>query len=291
MQQTIASPTCESPNDAATGVMSDRSPVAPSLSYATMQQVLMDELRLMHYPVAVKFFFDEAEVEAFRARAEEFFMPARPVTFCQWEIAARMQGQTVLGEKTHLGCTNAAYVFGWRSWSQAEVKSHAKYTCNLEQAERFLASKPRLPEGELQAIAVSPLGSACVPPDTVHFYVDNMQAYHLAVDYMAAMDIHPLQSNITMNSSACGGNVHTYQSQSFNMLPACSGSYNAGKTERGEVNVIIPGNHISQVVERLLERKGKAGAASITRPGDPFPGADVCKNCPLISYKPGQVSG
>jgi hypothetical protein len=104
----------------------------------------------------------------------------------------------------------------------------------------FCRSKPRLPEGELLAIAVSPLADAYFPPDTVHFYVDNMQAYHLASDYMAAMDVHPLRPSITMNSSACGGNVYTHLQQTFNMVPACSGSYNAGKTERGEVNVMIP---------------------------------------------------
>lgn len=40
-------------------------------------------------------------------------------------------------------------------------------------------------------------------------------------------------------------------------LPS-SGSYNAGKTERGEINFILP--------------------------GDGFPGADICKNCPLILF-------
>jgi hypothetical protein len=68
------------------------------------------------------------------------------------------------------------------------------------------------------------------------------------------------------------------------MLPACSGSYNAGKTERGEINVIIPGKQFGAVFDRLTERIA-AGSSSITRPGDGFPGADVCKNCPLIIFK------
>jgi uncharacterized protein (DUF169 family) len=197
-----------------------------------------------------------------------------------------MKGQTVLAEKKHLGCPNAAFVFGWKSMDEAEVKSHEKYTRNREQAERFIQTKPRLPEGQLQAIAVSPLATTYFPPDTVHFYVDNLQAYHLAVDYMAALDVHPIRPSLTLNSSACGGNVLAYEEKTFNLLPACSGSYNAGKTERGEINVIIPGEHIGKVVERLLERKTHSDSASITRPGDPFPGADICKNCPLIAFKP-----
>ncbi len=35
------------------------------------------------------------------------------------------------------------------------------------------------------------------------------------------------------------------------------GFYNAGKTERGEINFIIPGSQIEAVVNRLLERKEK----------------------------------
>ena len=88
-----------------------------------------------------------------------------------------------------------------------------------------------------------------------------------------------------MSSSACGGGVFSYLEKTFNLCPACSGSYNAGKTERGEVNAFIPGVHIEAVVERLLERLDAAGSASITKPGDPFPGADICKNCPLIVFK------
>lgn len=254
--------------------------------YARMQRVLMDELRLMHYPVAIKFFFDSDELEEFAAQGEMIYSPARPMSFCQWEIAARMKGQTVLAQKSHLGCTNAAYGFGWKALNAAEIKSHAKYTQDLDQAERFVRSKVRLPEGSLQAIAVSPLADSYFPPDTVHFYVDNLQAYHLAVDYMAALDVHPLRPQVTMNSSACGGNVYAYLEQTFNLQPACSGSYNAGKTERGETNVMIPGAHLESLVQRLLTRKAATGAASITRPGDPFPGADICKNCPLIEFKP-----
>ncbi len=252
------------------------------MKYPAMQELLMKELRLYHYPVAVKFFFDQAQIESFKGKADAYHSPMKPTTFCQWEIGARMKGQIVYGTKDHLGCSNARYSFGWKELDESEIKSHAKYTRNLEQAERFIKSKPRLSEG-LIGIAVAPLEKAEIlgGADTVHLYCDNMQAYHLAVDYMTATDTHPLQTNITMNSSACGGNVWTYLNTSFNMLPACSGAYNSGKTERGETNVIIPGSKIEAVCRRLKERIDHLGSSAITKPGDGFPGADICKNCPL----------
>lgn len=253
-----------------------------------MQDVLMRELRLYHHPVAVYFFTDDARLEKFKSQAG-YLVPAKPITFCQWEIAARMQNKTVLAGKEMMGCSNAQVSFGWKEIDEKEIKSQQKYCTDLAQAERFLRSKPALPAGLLKALAVGPLGAAPedadLAPDVIHFYCDNMQSYHLAVDYMAAADTHPLRPNVTMSSSACGGSVFCYQEQSFNMCPACSGSYNAGKTERGEVNVFIPGGRIEATVRRLLARIEKTGASSITRPGDPFPGGDICKNCSVIAFK------
>ncbi len=255
-----------------------------SLSYAEAQKILMEELRLYHYPIAVTFLFDDAEIEEFKAK-HEVFSPVKPMTFCQWEIAARMKGQTVLAFPESQACSNGKVSFGWKDLDENEYKTQMKYVKNLEQAKKFVDSKPRMPLGKVKAVAVGPLGDAKMHPSTVHFYCDNMQSYHLGVDWMAATDIHPLRSNMTISSSACGGNVFSYLNKHANIIPACSGSYNAGKTERGEVNVIIPGEHIILVVERLLERKANSGSSSITKPGDPFPGADICKNCPLIIFK------
>jgi uncharacterized protein (DUF169 family) len=255
-------------------------------AYRDMQTFFMNELRLMHYPVAIRYIFEQEELDRFIQEVPHY-VPTKPLTFCQAEIGARMEGLTVLVEKQKLGCANAQFVFGWKGLDAAEVKSHMKYVQDEKQAEAFVLSKPRLPEGTLLAVAVSPLAAASMPPHVVHFYCDNMQAYHLAVDWMAAMNVHPLKASMTMNSAACGGNVHAYNAATMNVFLACSGSYNAGKTERGEINVSIPGDQLPPVMERLAQRKADSGGAAITRIGHPFPGADICKNCPLISFKKG----
>ena len=257
-----------------------------ALSYAKMEKILMDELRLYHHPVAVTWLRTDEQVEELK-RTTPHVVPVKPLTYCQWELAARMQNKTVLGTPETLGCANAFVSFGWREIDDKEITSHAKYCVDSEQAGRFVRSKASMPLNTVKAIAVGPLGKAVMTPDVVHFYCDNMQSYHLAVDYMAAMNVHPLRPAITMNSSACAGTVFSYNEKTFNCCPACSGSYNAGKTERGEVNVFIPGEHIEPTVQRLLQRIGQCGSSAITRPGDSFPGGDICKNCPLIVFKSG----
>jgi len=254
------------------------------LSFKDIQKLLMDELRLMHYPIAVKFIFTDEELSDFINNGD-YYEAARPLTFCQFEIAARMKGQTVLGTKEKLGCSNASFVFGWKPFDDAEVKTHLRLVKNWEQAVKFVKTKPRLPEGALKAFVVSPLAGSYFQPDTVHFYCDNMQAYHILVDYMAAMDIHPLHSNLTVNSAACGSNVFSHLEKSANLITACGGTYHSGKMERGEINVTIPGEHMQATVRRLTDRIRNLGSASLAKPGDHFPGADVCKNCPMIIFR------
>ena len=255
-----------------------------SLTYAEMEKTLMDELRLYHHPVAVTFLTTEEDVEKF-ASAMEYVVPVKPLTFCQWETAARMQGKTVLGTEKTLGCTNAKVTFGWHDIDDEEIKTQLKYTVDRDQAERFFGTKPCMPRNGLKAVAVGPLGKCVLQPSVVHFYCDAIQAYHLSIDYMASTNTHPLKTQLLMSSAACGGCVWSFQEQAFNFTTPCSGSYNAGKTERGESYVFIPGSKIEGVVERLLTRIKISGSSSITRPGDYFPGGDICKNCPLITFK------
>jgi len=253
------------------------------MDYAEMEKILMKELKLLCYPVAVKFIFDEKELDEFRENAE-YYVATFPLTFCQYHVGARMKGLTILGVKERMGCPNAAYVFGWKPFDEDEIENHMKYVRSREQAEKFIKTKPKLPEGELKAFVVSPLSKTYFKPDVVHIYCDNLQAYHLAVDYMAGNDEHPLNFNLTMNSAVCGGDVWVYLNKKMNIIPMCSGSYTAGRTERGEVNVIIPGEKLNNLVDRLLERIDTTGGSSLVAVGDDFPGASICKNCPLIFF-------
>lgn len=252
--------------------------------YDEAQDFLMRELRLMTAPIAIKYFFDQKELDAFRAEVS-YYTPVKAITFCQAEIGARMENLAVLIEKEKLGCSNARFIFGWKPLDEAEAKSHIKYCQDLDQARRFVEGKPRLPENTLLAVAVTPLAQAPPASDIMHLYCDTMQAYHILGDWMASTDVHPFRPSLSINSAACGGNVASYLSGQANLFLACSGSYNSGKTERGEINVAIPFAHLPGILKRMQKRIDEQGGVAITRLGNPFPGADICKNCPLINFK------
>jgi len=256
-----------------------------SLSNADLVFSLRNLLRMKYYPVAVKFFYDQAELNDFKKNTD-VKVSAHPFTFCHYLAASRQRGDLLLGELKGLGCSNAHYVFGWKEYDEGEVKSHFKYTKDRDQADRFLKTKKRLKPG-LLAFATAPLHKAPYAPDVIHSMSDVLQAYHLGNDWCAAMDIQPFEMTMTMNSSACHGVASVFLANKPNITPMCSGSYTAGKTEQGEINWIWPGSHIEPTVRWLLERTVRDGGASFPRTGETYPGFNMCKLCPfLVWHKP-----
>ena len=252
------------------------------LSNTDIVFALRNLLKMMYYPVAIKFFFSNDELEDFKKTAQ-YKTASHPFTMCHYVAASRQRGDILLGTKDRTGCTNAKYVFGWKELDDGEVKSHLKYSKDWDQAKRFVDTKTTLPDG-LLAYATAPLHKASYEPDVIHGMSDVLQAYHLGNDWCAEFDTHPFQAQITMNSSVCHGVVACYVTQEPNITPMCSSSYTAGKTEQGEINWIWPGSQLKPTVKWMLERTVRDGGVSFPRTGETYPGFDICKLCPWLTW-------
>jgi len=256
-----------------------------TLSNADLVLALRNLLRMKYYPVAVKYFYDQAELDEFK-KTNDYKVSADPFTFCHYLAASRQRGDILLGGAKGVGCTNAQFVWGWKDFDEGEVKSHLKYAKDMAQAERIVKSKKRLPKG-LLAFATAPLHKATFKPDVIHGMSDVLQAYHLGNDWSTAHDIFPFEMNMTMNSSACHGVAAVFLSRKPNITPMCSGSYTAGKTEQGEINWIWPGDQLEPTVRWMLQRTVRDGGVSFPRTGETYPGFNMCKLCPfLVWHKP-----
>ncbi len=244
---------------------------------------LRNFLKMKYYPVAVKFFFDEEELDFFR-KETEYKVAFHPYTFCHFVAASRQRGDILLGTPNKMGCSNAKYVMGWKEMDEAEISSHRKYTQTRDQAERFVQTKKRLPKG-LLAFATAPLHKAPYAPDVIHGMSDVLQAYHLGNDWCAAHDSHPFHMVMTMNSSVCHGCVQCRVTGEPNITPMCSSSKTAGKTEQSEINWIWPGNQLEPTVRWMLHRIVRDGGVSFPRTGETYPGFDICKLCSFLVFK------
>jgi uncharacterized protein (DUF169 family) len=253
------------------------------LSDSDIVFALRNFLKMKYYPVAVKYFFNKAELEDFENTTAEYKTALHPVTFCAYVAASRQRGDVLLGTVDKVGCSNAKFVMKWKEIDDSEIKSHLKYTKDWDQAERFVKTKKRLPEAPL-AFATAPLHKAPFTPDLIHGMCDPLQSYHLGNDWNAAFDSHPLEMVMTMNSSICHGCVQCHVGQKFNITQMCSSSYTAGKTEQGEVNWIMPYSQIEPTIHWMLERIIRDGGVSFPRTGETYPGFDICKLCPFLTF-------
>lgn len=253
------------------------------LSNADMVLTLRNILRMKYYPVAVKFLYSNEELESLK-KTVKYKVGLHPYTFCHSVAASRQRGDIIITPQDKCGCTNAKYVFGGKELDESEIKSHLKYTKDRDQAERFILTKKRLPKGML-AYITAPLHKAPYEPDVIHGMSDVLQAYHIGNDWCAAMDTHPLNTVMTMNSSVCHGVVQCHVTQKANITPMCSSSYTAGKTEQGEINWIMPGKHLKPTIQWMLKRTVRDGGPSFPRTGETYPGFNICKLCPFIVYK------
>lgn len=254
-----------------------------TLSNSDIVFALRNFLKMKYYPVAIKYFYSKDELEDFKNNVD-YKTALHAFTFCHYVAASRQRGDILLGTSEKTGCSNAKYVLKWKDLDDAEIKSHLKYTKSWEQAERFVKTKSRMPDG-LLAYATAPLHKAPYEPDVIHGVSDVLQSYHLANDWCASHDTHPFKMVMTMNSSICHGCVQCYVTQEPNVTAMCSSSYTAGKTEQGELNYILPGKQIEPTVKWMLERIVRDGGVSFPRTGETYPGFDICKLCPYLLFK------
>src|SRR3990172_4119136 len=102
-----------------------------SLSGADIVFALRNLLRMKYYPVAVKFFYAQDELDAFK-KSKEYKISAHPFTFCHYLAASRQRGDILLSDLKGMGCTNAQYIFGWKEYDEGEVKSRTSPRCAAE---------------------------------------------------------------------------------------------------------------------------------------------------------------
>jgi uncharacterized protein (DUF169 family) len=101
------------------------------LSYSDIVFSQRNFLKMKYYPVAIKYFFSENELEDFKKNVD-YKTAFHPYTFCHYVAASRQRGDILLGTKDTLGCTNAKYVLSWKELDDAEIKSYLKYIKDWE---------------------------------------------------------------------------------------------------------------------------------------------------------------
>ena len=217
------------------------------LRYKELSKNLMAELNLKDSPVAVKFFYTEAEFVYFKKR-NEFVLSTEAITFCQCVKAARTKEQTIYSELKDLSCESAAYGFRWQEGN--DIRSSTKQYLNKG----------------VFGIALAPLGDARFIADTVNVSCDNAQAQKLIDGWMEASGVPAWRPEETEDVSACSCTVFVHNKNLASIGPICPSSTDEEKADK--MNVILPADHLKHTVDQLLSGKLSLKGSSFNRAGD-----------------------
>jgi uncharacterized protein (DUF169 family) len=256
------------------------------LTYTDVTDTYIYYIRVDFDPVGIKFCADEKEISKYKINAKA---KAR-LTYCQHLAMARGGHKAMFQPANMLLCENAEPVFGYRELDkEKDTKRHMKYLRNEELAWQAPVGKAKLPLGSCYGIYTAPLAmfdDSGIDPDIVFLMLLPYQAYHVLNDYMSATNRSSLTFNHTPNSAVCSGSVWAFNHNTANLTTMCAGSKTSGKSDMSMVNLFIPGSQIKASAAQLLKRASEMGGPSVLgKGGQPWPGLDVCKGCPLFKYE------
>lgn len=256
---------------------------AKELTYGDVRDAYIYYLRIDFEPVGIRFCFDANEIVKYPVNAKA----KAKLTYCQYLAMARSGRKAMFMEPEQLLCENAEPVFGFRELDQEkDTKRHMKYLRDKKLAWEAPLAKAKLSPGACQGIYMAPLDvfdQAGLDPNLAFFMALPYQVYHILNDYMGATGKSSLPFNHTPNSAVCAGSVWAYNHNTANMTTMCAGSKTSGKSDMSMLNLFIPGEQIKPAAGRLLARVTEMGGPSVLgKGGQPWPGLDVCKGCPLF---------
>ncbi len=243
---------------------------------AEISTLLLRTLRLYHEPVAV-YLLRKADPSF-----ETFSRPRNRLSICQIVAHVREVGEGVLLRPEGLHCQTAAFMCGF-PFREERVKKTLYKFLQPEAAERLYSSRSRLPAGEFEALAFSPLDRAESPPEVLLLVVDALQAAHLLDFYLLGSGASEIPLTHYPNAAVCGSMVKAYLEQKPVMSLPCPGAFSSGKMDRGELFLAFPWKAF-EVVIRVLEDKARKGQVSFLG-GPRLVGEDICRNCPLIAFR------
>ena len=226
------------------------------VSNAEMASALEARLRLDAAPVAVKM------VPVGKEPPDGLLERSKVLTFCQFLSAAATGGYPFWVTRENLGCPNARIAFGMydprqdAALMEKAIKNHVGvYAPNPEAARKLIASKPAMPAGEVQGLAVAPLAKASFEPDAVLMVVVPWQAYFALDDYLYATGDAPLTIEVGTNSLVCAyGAVRAGYLGKIGLTSACTGGHNYAGIERTQMSLAFPGSKLEALLEGIRER-------------------------------------
>jgi len=216
-----------------------------------MSKKLVDILGLQNEPVAVTLIMKGEKLP------EGYSEPDKPIRHCQSIMRAK-KGEMLIVTEAKEACPVGASALGIVPLPEKVKSGEFHYNLGLfetpEAASKMIAKRTALPEGSIQAIAVSPLSKAKVTPDVVVVTGTPEQVYWL----LPAASTFSIGGRITVDfataqASCVDSTVIPYVTGNINISLGCFGCRKATDIKPEEMLVGIPMKKMPEIV-RVLEK-------------------------------------
>ena len=144
-------------------------------NWKEVYDILMEKLRLRTDPVAVKYFKNfDAETRS-ELRRMRFRHPREPLAVCQVATLVRTQGGSFYFTAEDMACVIGSAALGLCEMD-TDMVAAVIMRKTRELSRKFLEEIPKIPRGEVEAVACAPLKRVPFDPDQVLIYCVPAQA-------------------------------------------------------------------------------------------------------------------
>ncbi len=231
--------------------------------YRKMGQDLIDKLKLLTFPIAVKIMKKGEEMPkgAF-FRPHKFFGAWLPT--CTSHFWTRRSGMSFYLEGEDISCCPSSYLY----YGLEECQNHpepvyegwaryAGFKKDLAAEKSSRAPDYTFKPGEIQGLLLSPLNNTLVEPDVVLIFCNSLALGHLILS--ATYEGECINSDFNGMEASCKGVVKTYKTNECNVGCPGLGDRLAGSASENEMLFFIPKNKLEMVVNNIFKAGNKQG--------------------------------
>ncbi len=220
---------------------------------------LMRTLSLQTPPVAVKYLREWSEEEEWELADQGYYRPKFPLNACQFVGQARHHLRKVVATAEDQVCNIGALVTGAypydESMKHGEIAKKDGVRKTPELCESMFQTLPRLPFGEVKAIAFAPLDKMEMTPDQVIVYGNPLQVLKLVQGYVYAEEPRFTITTSAKYGICVEGMAQAYVTGKPAVAFPCRGERVSSIVQDQELSITIPYLLLSEVIEGFEKTK------------------------------------
>ena len=231
--------------------------------YKKMGLDLIDKLKLLTYPIAIKIVEkgEEKPDPGRSIRPHDAF--GAPFSTCLFHMWCRRAGFSFYIDGDDIACGPSKYLY----FGLEELKNHpepvyegwaryAGFKRDIDAEKSSRKTDSTFKPGEIEGFLITPLHTTIAKPDLVMIYCSPLILGHLIL--AATYDGDCISSEFNGMEASCKGIIRTYQSNQCNIACPGLGDRALGAVQDNEMIFFIPENKLEMVVDNIFRANDKA---------------------------------